>query len=66
MIPTSTLHRFLPSNDARSRAASAVNCHDEPAQRSNLKRAARGSGRVRNVPSLGVYVIARVSLGLAD
>lgn len=41
MIPTSTAHRFLPSIGVRSRAVNAVNCHDEPAQRSNLKRGLR-------------------------
>jgi hypothetical protein len=41
MVPTSMAHRFLPLIEACSRAASAVNCHDERARRSNLKRADR-------------------------
>ena len=66
MFPTSISHWFFPSNGDRSRVNSAVNCHDEPAQRSNLKRASGAFGRVCGVPSLGACVIAEVSLGLAD
>jgi hypothetical protein len=66
MIPTSILSSFLPSIEARARAASAVNCHDERAQRSNLKRAEHDDGRENAPLSLRVCVIATVSHGLAD
>jgi hypothetical protein len=57
MIPTSMAYLFLPSIEARSRAASAVNCHDERAQRSNLKRAVGDDN--------GVYGVA-LSRGVAS